>query len=403
MKLYQKIFIGLALGILCGLVLGENAAYLKPVGDIFIRCLRMIVVPLIFSTLVVGVYKSDIKSLGRVGVQTVVYFMLTTTVAVCIGLVVANLINPGVGLTLGDNLTIKKVEPVGFASMLVSMFPINPMEAFTSARVLQIIVFAIFFGLAMSLIGEKSKPVADFMEAVAEIMFKISDMVIKMAPYGVFALIAWTAGKFGIQILLPMLAFILTAFIASLAHILLCYTSVVKVIGKVSPMDFYKKVLEPATVGFSTCSAAAAFPLTMRAQGQLGVHSSISSFTLPMALTINMDGTAIYQAVAAIFIANAFGIDLNFVQQATIVLTAVLASVGTASIPGGGLIMLTMVLESVGLPLEGIAMVAGVDRVLDMFRTSTNVIGDNSAGLVVAALNDKLDKKITTTPISQLE
>ena len=403
MKLYQKVFIGLIAGILVGYMFKDVGGYLKPVGDIFIRCLRMIVVPLIFSTLVIGVYNSDVKNLAKYGIQTIVYFLLTTALAVTIGLIVANFINPGVGLELGDMGSIKEVEPVSFSSVITNMFPINPMASFANASVLQIIVFAIFFGTAMSLIGEKSKPVASFFDSISEIMFKISDMVINLAPYGVFALMAWTSSKYGLDIIIPMLELIFTAFIASLFHIIITYTSIVKFIGRISPIDFFKKTFEPAIVGFSTCSAAAAFPLTMRAQNQLGVPKKVSSFTLPIALTINMDGTAIYQAVAAIFIANAFGIELTIAQQSMIVLTAVLASVGTASIPGGGLIMLIMVLESVGLPLEGIALVAGIDRILDMFRTTTNVIGDNTSGIVISSLNSNLDRKIAATPLSKLE
>lgn len=403
MKLYYKIFIGLVAGIIFGYVFSDYAGYLKPIGDIFIRCLRMIVVPLIFATLVIGVYNADIKNLAKYGTQTVVYFLFTTAIAVTIGLIVANIINPGQGLELGELTEVKEVAPVTFSSVIVNMFPINPIASFANASVLQIIVFALFFGTAMSLIGEKSKPVAAFFDSISEIMFKISEMVIKLAPYGVFALMAWTSSKYGLDIILPMLKLIFAVFIASLIHILVTYGLFIKYVARISPISFFKKIAEPAVVGFSTCSAAAAFPLTMRAQKQLGVPREVSSFTLPMALTINMDGTAIYQAIAAIFIANAFGVDLSIPQQGMIVLTAVLASVGAASIPGAGLIMLVMVLESVGLPLEGIALVAGIDRVLDMFRTTTNVVGDNTSGVVVSALNNKLDRKITETPLSELE
>ncbi|WP_461210660.1 dicarboxylate/amino acid:cation symporter [Desulfocurvus sp. DL9XJH121] len=404
MKLYHKIMIGLVLGIIAGLALGEKAAYLKPIGDIFIRCLRLIVVPLILSTLITGVTSTgDVRKIGRMGIRTLIYFMLTTTLAVVIGLVVANLVQPGSGLTLGEVSAIKRPDTVSPADMLINMFPINPMESLAKGRVLQIIVFALLFGAGVSLAGEKGKPVARFFESLAEVMFKVSDIVIKMAPYGVFALIAWTTGKFGLDILLPMGKLIMAALAASLLHVLISYTSIVSLVARISPLDFLKKVMEPAMIGLSTCSAAAAFPFTMRAQKQLGVPDKVSGFTLPMALTINMDGTALYQAVAAIFVANAFNIDLTLTQQGVIVLTAVLASVGTASIPGGGLIMLTMVLESVGLPLEGIAIVAGIDRILDMFRTTTNIFGDNSSGVVVAALEGTLDREMAATPLAKME
>ncbi len=404
MKLYHKILLGLLLGMGAGLVLGENAAYLKPIGDIFIRCLRMIVVPLILSTLITGVVSTgDVRGLGKLGLRTVGYFLITTTLAVLIGLLVGNIFQPGAGLSLGELGSITKPDAVSPSQMIVNMFPINPMESLAKGQVLQIIVFALLFGAGLSMTGEKGKPVADFFAAVSEVMFKISDIVISFAPYGVFALIAWTTGRFGLDILMPMGKLIMAALVASLIHILFSYTTIVSLVARISPISFLKKVMEPALVGLSTCSAAAAFPFSMRAQKQLGVSPKVSGFTLPMALTINMDGTALYQSVAAIFVANAFGIDLTLTQQGTIVATAVLASVGTASIPGGGLIMLTMVLESVGLPLEGIAIVAGIDRILDMFRTTTNIFGDNSAGVVVAALENELDRTVAETPLDEME
>lgn len=404
LKLYHKIIIGLVAGFIAGIILGDKAAYLKPIGDIFIRCLRLIVVPLILSTLITGVANvGDPKKIGSLGLKTIVYFIITTTMAVVIGIVIANIVQPGIGLPLGEIGNIKRPTPVSPLDMIVSMVPMNPFEALAKGSVLQIIVFSLLFGAALTLCGEKGKPVADFFAAMAEVMFKFSDIVIKMAPYGVFALIAWTSGKFGLAMLLPMGKLIAATFIACVIHILFTYTGAVKILGRVSPVAYFKKVMEPALVGLSTCSAAAAFPFTMRAQKQLGVSDRVSSFTLPMALTINMDGTALYQSVGAIFVANIYGVDLSMAQQATIVMTAVLASIGTASIPGGGLIMLTLVLESVGLPLEGIAIVAGIDRILDMFRTTTNIFGDNSAGLVVASLEGDLDRETTHTSLDDLE
>jgi Na+/H+-dicarboxylate symporter len=400
MKLYHKILIGLVLGFIVGILLGDKAEYLKPIGDIFIRALRLIVVPLILATIITGVSGvGDIRKIGKLGVRTFVYFIITTTIAVIIGLGVANIIDPGTGIALGEVKEVAKPDAVSPFQMIVNMVPINPIESLATGNVLQVIIFAILFGIALSLAGDKGTPVANFFNSLAEIMFKLSDIVIKMAPYGVFALIAWTAGKYGLDLLLPMGKIIVAVFIGCVIHILFTYTIAVRVFAKVSPKHFFKKVMEPALVGFSSCSAAAAFPFTMKAQEKLGVSKKVSGFTLPMALTINMDGTALYQAVGAIFVANAFGVELTIIQQATIVFTAVLASIGTASIPGGGLIMLTLVLESVGLPLEGIAIVAGIDRVLDMFRTTTNIFGDNSAGLVISALEGDLDRNVTEAPI----
>ncbi len=404
MKLYQKILIGLVLGFAAGIVLGDKASYVKPVGDIFIRCLRLIVFPLILATLVTGVSSAgDIRRVGRMGIRTFLYFVATTTVAVTIGLSVSNLIEPGVGISLGEDVEITRPETKTAGQMIVNMFPINPFKSLAEGSVLQVIVFALLFGAALSMAGEKGKPVSDFFESLAEVMFKLSDLVIKAAPYGVFALVAWTAGKFGLDILLPMIKIIAALFIGCVIHVALTYTVAVGLVARMNPLHFFKKVLEPALIGFGTCSAAAAFPFSMRSQKQLGVPPRVYGFTLPLALTINMDGTALYQAVGAVFVANAFGVELTAVQQLTIVATAVLASVGTASIPGGGLIMLTLVLESVGLPLEGIAVVAGIDRVLDMLRTTTNIFGDNSSGLVVAALEGDLDRTAAAIPLSEFE
>jgi Na+/H+-dicarboxylate symporter len=402
-KLYQKILIGLVLGFVAGLALGDKAEYLKPIGDIFIRSLQLIVIPLILATIITGVISTDVRKIGRLGIKTVLYFLITTTIAVIIGLGVANVINPGHGISLGEVESVTKPDSVTPAQMIVSMFPSNPMQAMSSGNILQVIIFAILFGVALSLAGDKGTPVANFFKSLSEVMFKLSDIVIKFAPYGVFALIAWVAGKYGLDLLLPMGKIIFAVLIGCIIHILFTYTIAVRVIAKVKPMDYFKKVMEPALVGFTTCSSAASFPFSMRAQEQLGVSKKVSGFTLPMALTINMDGTALYQAVGAIFVAGAFGVELTILQQATVVITAVLASVGTASIPGGGLIMLTLVLQSVGLPLEGIAIVAGIDRILDMFRTSTNVFGDNSAGLVISALEGDLDRSVTAIPLEQFE
>ena len=234
MKLYHKILLGLGLGIVAGLILGEHASYLKPVGDIFIRCLRLIVVPLILSTLITGVVSTgDIRGLGKIGIRTVVYFMITTTLAVCIGLLVANIFQPGAGLSLGELAEIKQPQPVSPSQMIVNMFPINPMESLAKGSVLQIIVFALLFGAGLSMSGEKGKPVADFFQGLAEVMFKISDIVISLAPYGVFALIAWTAGKFGLGILMPMGKLILVALTACLLHILVSYTAIVSLVARI--------------------------------------------------------------------------------------------------------------------------------------------------------------------------
>lgn len=394
LKIYQKILIGLVVGSIIGLVAGSFAVQLKPIGDIFIRLLRMLVMPLVAATLITGIAgTADIRRLGRLGMRTVAYFLATTLIAVLLGVSVAMVIQPGSGIDLSTVAQVAAPEPVSLITTLVNLVPLNPFDSFARGDVLPIMIFSLFFGLGIALVGEKARPVKDFFASLAAVMFKVSDLVIGFAPWGVGALIAWVFGTFGLSALLPMAKIILAVFIGCSLHVAIAYLPAVALIAKVKPMTFLRKVVEPAMVAFSTTSSAAAFPFSMKSQKRLGVSPRVSSFVMPLALQINMDGTALYQAVATIFIANAVGLELGLGQLLTLILTAVLASIGTASIPGGGLIMLTMVVTSVGLPLEGIAIIAGIDRILDMMRTSVNVIGDNSAGLIVSALEGDLDRE----------
>lgn len=259
---------------------------------------------------------------------------------------------------------------------------------------LQIIFFALFLGIGITAIGEKAQPVYSFFEGFSEVMYKITGMVMLFAPIGVFGLVAPIVGTYGLDVLLPLAKVILAVAIGSILHVLVTYSIAVKVFAKMNPLKFFKGILPASLVAFSTCSSAGTLPVTIKnTEENLGVSKKVSSFVLPLGATINMDGTALYQGVSALFVAQFFGIDLSFIQQLTIVLTATLASIGTAGVPGAGLIMLTMVLTSVNLPLEGIALIAGIDRVLDMFRTSVNVTGDASAAVVVAASEGELNQE----------
>uniref|UniRef100_UPI003AFB8253 Aspartate transporter n=2 Tax=synthetic construct TaxID=32630 RepID=UPI003AFB8253 len=404
MSLYHKILIGFVLGVIVGLIFGDKAEFIKPLGDIFLRLLKMIVVPLVFSTIVTGIASmGDVKKLGRIGAKTLIYYMITTTLAVTIGLILANIFKPGKGLSLGEIHEVAHPNAPSFTETLLNMIPTNPFEAMAEGNMLQIIVFAIFFGIALALMGEKAEPVKKFFDSASEVMFKITDIVMKFAPYGVFALMAWTVGKYGLDVLAPLGKLILTVYLGCIIHILIVYTLLLRFLCKINPLRFFKKIKEAMLVAFSTCSSAATLPVTMRVAEELGVPESIASFTLPLGATINMDGTALYQGVAAIFVAQAYGVELTLGQQLTIVLTAVLASIGTAGVPGAGLVMLTMVLTSVGLPLEGIALIAGIDRILDMARTTVNVTGDLVATAIVARTENELNREMTATPLEVLE
>jgi Na+/H+-dicarboxylate symporter len=275
--------------------------------------------------------------------------------------------------------------------VILEMVPTNPISAMATDNMLQIIVFALFVGIAISLIGEKGKPALNVFDSIAEIMYRIVGMVMSFAPIGVFALIAWVVGTAGAEVLLPLARVIFVVYFVNILHAIVVYSGAVRIFAGMSPIQFFRGFFEAMMVAFSTCSSSATLPISMRlAQDNLGVPKEIASFVQPLGATINMDGTAIYQGVCAVFIANVFGIELGFSQYIMIIVAATLASIGTAGVPGAGMIMLSLVLETVGLPLEGILLVAGIDRILDMIRTSMNVTGDAAGAVVVAATEGEL-------------
>lgn len=395
--LWAQIFIAMVLGIVVGSILGDGVVInevLRPLGTMFINLIKMLVVPLVFCSLVMGMVsmEGDFARMGRVGTRTFVLYIITTALAVMIGLFFATLMSPGEGLKGVDIPEVQGATEDSSQSILamfmqtiVALVPDNPVGAFATANVLQIIVFAVLFGVAINLAGEKARIVRNFFEGAAEVMFKLTALVMHVAPIGVFALMSWVAGTYGLKVLKPLLMVIITAYVATAFHALFVIGSMVKVFGKLSPLRFFKAVSEPFSFAFVSTSSSGTLPLSLAAvNNNLGVSPRISNFVLPLGATINMDGTAIYQGVCAIFIAQAYGIDLTLSHYVTIVFTATLASIGTAGIPGAGLIMLSMVLASVGLPLEGLAIVAGIDRILDMARTSVNILGDCMCAVVVA-------------------
>lgn len=397
-SLLVKISIGFVLGIIFGFAIGPTVAnsqalsvYIMPfidlVGKIFLRLLMMLIVPLVFSSLVAGAASvGDIHKLGRIGIKTLALYLITTAIAIIIGLACGNIFNPGVGMNIPGNIqaTSKAAKPL--VDVILDIFPTNPVASMVNANMLQIIVFALFFGVACILAGERGRKVADFFESVAEVMYKVTHVVMNVAPYGVFALISVTAAKFGIAILAPFVKVIAAVFIGCIIHALIVYSGMITVICRRSPKWFFKGIDEAAITAFVTRSSSGTLPVTLaNVRDELGVSEGVSSFVLPLGATINMDGTALYQGVCALFVAQAFNVPMTLSMQIGIVVTATLASVGTAGVPGAGLIMLTMVLTSVGLPIEGIALVAGIDVILDSARTCLNVIGDTAVCAVVAA------------------
>jgi len=400
MHLSSKILIGLVMGIIAGLVAGpENIGFIKkwiaPMGTLFINLIKMIIVPLVFASLVVGAASlGDIKKLGRIGIKTMVFYLGTTAIAVIIGIAMSLVLNPGVGLSLPANAVYKGKEAPSVMDVLVNMVPSNPVKAMETGDMLQIIVFALFVGIGITLVGQRAKIVETFFDGFAEVTYKIVNIIMEVAPYGVFALIMPVVAANGPKVLIPLASVIAAVYIGCILHMGLVYTSAISILGRMSPMKFFKGLFPAQLIAFSTCSSAATLPVNMKCtQENLGVSKEVSSFVLPLGATINMDGTAIYQGVCALFVAQIYGIDLTMSQMLVIVLTGTLASIGTAGVPGAGLIMLTLTLQSVNLPIEGIALIAGIDRVLDMIRTTVNITGDAVASVYIQRSEDEYQHK----------
>ncbi len=390
---WQKVVAGFVLGITFGVLLGENATHLKPLGDLFIAAIKMLVAPLIFCAIVVSMTSlGGEASLKRLSLKTLAMFMLTGTIASLIGLTVGSLIDMGGSLDLATTEVRERNIP-GFAQVLLNMIPVNPFASLAEGKVLQIIVFAALVGIAINKVGEKAEPLKRTIEAGAEVMFQLTRMVLKLTPIGVFGLMAWVVGKYGLSTLLPLSKFIAAIYIAALVHMIFVYGGLVKFVAKLSPVQFFRKAMPAQLVAFTTASSFGTLPASTRATETMGVSKKYGSFVLPLGATMNMDGCGgIYPAIAAIFIAQIYGIPLDMADYMLIAVTATIASVGTAGVPGSAMVMLTVTLSAVGLPLEGIAFIAAIDRVIDMMRTATNVTGDMMTAVVVGKSEGQLDE-----------
>jgi Na+/H+-dicarboxylate symporter len=396
LPLWQQIVTGLVLGVLVGMTFGKDALSLAPLGQLFLNAIKMLIVPLVFVSLVAGITSMrDTSKLGRISAKTIAIYMVTTAFAVSIGLLFGGLFSPGEGLDMVAAEAASAAQAPALIDTLVAMVPSNPVNAFAQGNVLQIIVFAIGLGVSMNLIGEKAEPAIKLFNSLAETLYKLTDLVMRLAPYGVFALIAGVVGSHGAEVLLPLAEVIGVIYLASIVHVLLVYGGLLSLLARLNPLRFFQGILDALVVAFSTSSSSGTLPVSIEcARKNLGVSEGVAGFVLPVGATINMDGTAIYQGVLALFIAQAFGIDLNAGQYLMIILTATLASIGTAGVPGAGLIMLGLVLSSVGLPLEGVALIAGIDRILDMARTTVNVAGDLMTTTLVGRSENELDLDI---------
>ncbi|WP_339234984.1 dicarboxylate/amino acid:cation symporter [Oceanobacillus sp. FSL W7-1281] len=405
-NLTRNILIALVAGAMVGMALtfapesffGPLDRYvLDPVGQIFINLIMMLVVPLVFVSIVLGTAGlGEPAKLGRIGVFTITFFLTTTAIAISIGLALAYLVKPGrTGIFETSNLgdfTPSEAPPI--METLVNIIPANPIAAMSAGEMLQIIAFAVFIGVALAYLNEKTKGIFNLFEQANDILGWLVMLVMRFAPYGAFALIASAIGGAGLDAVGSMLSYMLTVIAGLLLHALLIYSLAIWFLGRRNPITFYKGFFPAMTVAFSTASSNATLPVSLKAaQENLGVKKEISSFVQPLGATINMDGTAIMQAVATVFISQVYDLPLTMVDLLMVVLVATLASVGTAGVPGVGLIMLAMVLNQVGLPVEGIALIIGIDRILDMLRTSLNISGDAACAYILSEREKRKDKK----------
>lgn len=398
MSLASQIFIALILAIIAGILLGGHAAfakaYIKPFGTIFLNLIKFCVVPLVLFSIMSGILSmNDIKKVGSAGIKTVVYYLLTTACAITIGLLVGSAFKglfPALGTT---DLSYEASSSASFMDTIVGIFPSNFIAPMSSANMLQLIVMALFMGFAILLLGDQASGIKSAVNQMNLVFMKCIDMVLKLSPIGVFCLLCPVVAENGASIIGSLAMVLLAAYIAYILHMAIVYSATVRTLGGMSPANFFKGMMPAMVFAFSSASSVGTLPINLECSRKLGASDEISSFVLPLGATINMDGTAIYQGVCAIFIAACYGIQLTFPQMLTVVLTATLASIGTAGVPGAGMVMLAMVLAAVGLPVDGIALVAGVDRIFDMGRTVVNITGDASCAIIVSNMDKKAAEK----------
>ena len=400
MKLWKQVLIGLFLGVISGMVLGEKAVGLKIFGTIFISLVKMVIVPLIFFALLSGITSMQGQgNLTRVGIKGFASYLLTAVFAVMIGLAAGLIFKPGAGIDLNSLLSSSKTvvtlaaTPPSVTEFLLNLIPTNPLNAMAQDYFLQVIIFSIFTGITINMIGEKGNPVKDVIASASQVMFKMIEIIIRLAPLGAFGYIAWVVGTQGLDILKALVMLVIALLAACVVQYLI-FGLLILTIGRLSPMPFYKKILLTQSIAFATSSSKATLSTAMsQLQERMGVSKANSNFLLPLGVCINMDGTAIYLGISALFFSQAYGIDLSMQNYLMLILTCTLGSIGAAGIPSGSIIFMGMVLSSVGLPIEGIGIILGVDRVLDMVRTTINITGDSAITMIVDRTEGGLDEK----------
>ncbi len=398
LSLAAQIFIALVLAIIVGLLMQNHAdfaeAYIKPFGIIFLNLVKFIVVPIVLFSIMAGVVSmKDIRKVGMIGGTSILYYLCTTAFATAIGLCVASVFRSTFPVLTTSGLEFEMSEPTSFMDTLVNIFPSNFISPMSEAAMLQVIFMALLMGFAIIVVGDAAAPAVKGINVLNDVFMKCMEMILKLSPIGVFCLLCPVVAANGALIIGSLAKVLLAAYICYALHILIVYSTAVRTIGGLNPITFFKGMAPAMLFAFSSASSVGTLPLNLECTESIGASKEVASFVLPLGATINMDGTAIYQGVCSVFIASCYGIHLTFAQMVTIVLTATLASIGTAGVPGAGMVMLAMVLQSVGLPVDGIALVAGVDRIFDMGRTVVNITGDASCVMAVSNIQKKRDAR----------
>lgn len=404
-----KIFAGLLIGVILGLISVEggildsiifssNAGsalnllkeYVKPIGDIFLNLLKFVVVPIVLLSIITGIISlSDIKKVWSIGIKTILFYLCTTFVALVIGTIIATIFKKGFVILDTTGAEYQAKEAQNFIKVIADMFPTNIVAPLLNASMLQVIVMALFVGFAIIIAGEKAQPFANLIESANAVFIEVMDMIIHFSPIGIICLVSPVIAENGPKIIGSLALVIGIAYVGYALHMLITYSIMVAGIAKVDPVKFFRGIAPAMVMAFSSASSVGTLPLNIDCTKKLGGRKDIVSFVLPLGATINMDGTAIYQAVCTVFIATCYGVNLSMSQILTVIVTATIASIGTAGVPGAGVVMLAMVLQAVGLPVDGIALVLGVDRIFDMGRTVVNITGDSACALCVSALETK--------------
>ncbi len=387
-----KVFLGFGIGIILGLIFQKDILWLQPIGDLFLKLIKMIVVPVVFLSIISGISSiGDIGKLKRIGTKVVGFYIVTTVLSAIIGLIVAHIMKPGADFAVSQIVdtgeVIKPAEPMTVSQTILSMVPDNPITALATGNLMQIIVFGVFIGIAITILGDRVKNVKKVIDEANIIMFKITDMVMQVTPFGVTALVACSVGEYGLSIFNILGKFILTHYIGAFSVVLFMYVFIIKYIAKISLKDFFTKITEVWLVAFSTTSSSGTLPVSLRVtEEKFKVKDELASFTLPIGATINMNGIAVYYAVTILFVAQVYGVELSLMQQVMFIFMTTLISIGTPGIPNSGIVLTIMLLTTMGLPIEIMGMIVGIFRLIDMIHTALNVTGDVVSTLAVARI-----------------